>query len=132
MPHPPGNAGAASQEGDAFLARSRTRDVLLLMEGGPYSTRALGMRHPYRYAVPGQRAFHQGHPLGIPCSEGRAPNDKRALRHVGKLTSRWVRDLQLVVHLCQVPACVTVDRQRAGKRLRREALPHAFAQDRGG
>jgi len=27
------------------------QDVLLLMEDGPYSTRALGMRHPYGQAV---------------------------------------------------------------------------------
>jgi hypothetical protein len=27
------------------------RDVLLLMEDGPYSTRAFGMRHPYGQAV---------------------------------------------------------------------------------
>ena len=49
MPHPPGKA--ASKEGDAFLARLRMWDVLLLMEDGPYSTRALGMRHPYEQAV---------------------------------------------------------------------------------
>jgi hypothetical protein len=38
------------------------RDVLLLMEDGPFSTQDLGMRHPYSQAVPGQRALHQGHP----------------------------------------------------------------------
>jgi len=27
------------------------RDVVLLMEDGPYSTRALGMRHPYEHTV---------------------------------------------------------------------------------
>jgi len=50
------------KEGDAFLARLRTRDVLLLMKDGPYSTCALGMRHPYSQVVPRQRAFYQGHP----------------------------------------------------------------------
>jgi hypothetical protein len=38
------------------------QDALLLMEDGRYSTRALGMRHPYGQAVSGERAFHQGHP----------------------------------------------------------------------
>jgi hypothetical protein len=38
---------ASRKEGDAFLARLRMRDILLLMEDGPYSACALGMRHPY-------------------------------------------------------------------------------------
>jgi len=53
---------ASSKEGDALLARLRMRSILLLMEDGPYSTCAVGVRHPYGQAVSGQRAFHQGHP----------------------------------------------------------------------
>jgi hypothetical protein len=69
---------ASGKEDDAFLARLRMQGIWLLMEDGPYSTRALGMRHPYRQAASGQCAFHQGHPSGLACSKGSAPGSKRA------------------------------------------------------
>jgi hypothetical protein len=80
---------AFRKEADAFLARLRVQDVLLLVEDGPYSTRALGMRQPYEQAVSGQRAFCVWRPLGILCSEGCTPGSKCAPLGVDNRPHSW-------------------------------------------
>jgi hypothetical protein len=44
---------AFRKEGDAFLARLRVPDVAVPMEDGSWRASFLGMRHPYKQAVPG-------------------------------------------------------------------------------